>query len=260
MEPLSDEEARKSLKRLMDKGGRRVAIAMCVDGNEARDVFNNGTASFVKIGDEKCILTNHHVWDAFQEYRISSQSCRLAVGGEGLAQPIDISDAQVIDIDSDLDICVLRYPSERIESTGKEYCIVASWPPKRASAGDYVVFCGFPGNRAKVSKMQTPRSIEDQVFAHELVLLSMRVESASDRKLRMGFSEEKPEVQQFSSNPIQEYKWGGMSGSLVYRLDSTENKLVPCAIFHSSSGGIDGVFYATHLDLVNENGTLNRSV
>jgi hypothetical protein len=260
VEPLSDEEARKSLKRLMDKGGRRVAIAMCVDGNEARDVFDNGTVSFVQIGGEKFILTNHHVWEAFEEYRKDSQSCRLAIGGDGLAQPIDISDAEVIDVDSDLDICVLRYPSERIENVGKEYCIVDSWPPRRASEGDDVVFCGFPGNRAKVSTMQTPRAIEDQVFAHELVLLSMRVESQSDRKLRMCFSEEKPEVQQFSSYPIQDYIWGGMSGSLVYRLDSTEIKLVPCAIFHSSSGELDGAFYATHLDLVNKNGTLNRSV
>jgi hypothetical protein len=259
VEPLSDEETRESLKKLMEKGGRRVAIAMCVDGNEARDVFNNGTVSFVQIGNEKCILTNHHVWDAFQDYRKESQTCRLAIGGDRLAQPIDISDAIVIDIDADLDICVLRYPSDRVENVGKEYCSIP-WPPRRASNGDDVVFCGFPGNRTKVSIMQTPRSSVDQVFAHELVLLSMRVESVSERKLRMRFSEQKPEVHQLSKTPVQDFVWGGMSGSLVYRLDSEEKRLFPCAIFHSSSGGLDGVFCATHLDLINENGTLNRAV
>ena len=213
----------------MEKGGRRVAIAMLLNGNEPQNVFNNGTVSFVNVDGKKLILTNEHVWQEFLDCRESISTCRLVIGGTGLARPIDISESTVIDIDRDLDICVLEYPAERVEELEKEYCAV-SLPPKRALVGDDVLFCGFPGNRTRVLAMQTPRSIEDHVFAHELILLSMHVESVSDRKLRMCFREDSPEIQTFSTNPIDDFVWGGMSGSLVYRMDSDIDKWVPCAI------------------------------
>ena len=250
---------RQLLKARMDTAARRVAIAMCVKGDMASGVFDNGTVSFLRIDGNKLMVTNHHVWGAFQDYRSENQGCRLAIGGRGLTQPIDISNAVAIDTDPDLDLCVLKFPSEPIETLGKEFLDVQS-PASRALVGDGVILAGFPGNRAAVSQMQTPRSKYDHVFTHELVLLYMHVESVSDRKLLMRFRENKPEIQLFSEKPTQSYVWGGMSGSLVYRLNTDLDRWVPCAIFHSStSDGFEGYFCATHLDLINSNGSLNRS-
>ena len=254
-----DHQFRQLVQARMETAARRVAIAMCVKGDMASGVFDNGTVSFLRIDGNKLVVTNHHVWESFQDYRTENQECRLAIGGTGLAQPIDISNAVAVDKDQDLDICVLKIPSEHIEALGKEFCDV-QFPPIRALEGDDVILCGFPGNRTEVFEMQTPMSKNDIVFAHELVLLHMHVESVSDRKILMRFREKKPEVQLFSKKPIKNYVWGGMSGSLVYRLNPESEKWVPCAIFHSStSDGLEGYFCATHLDLINANGSLNRN-
>ena len=50
----------------------------------------------------------------------------------------------------------------------------------------------------------------------------------------------------------QEYKWGGMSGSLVYRLDENDNLFKPCGIMHGARDGLDTAFFATHLDFIQE--------
>jgi hypothetical protein len=94
------------------------------------------------------------------------------------------------------------------------------------------------------------------VLRHESIILWLHAEATSTRQTRLRFTNPNPEVIQLSSRPITEYRWGGMSGSLVYRHDPTENRFMACGILHSAGEGLDAIFYATHLDFIQPDGTI----
>jgi hypothetical protein len=218
-------------------------------------VDNNGTVSFINFPEGKRLVTNAHVWNVFCERRQNNSGYRLILSGRGLVRPIDISDAELVSIDDDLDLCVLSYPPERIEELGKEFMIPPEWPPVQAVDGDDVLIIGFPGNRRSVESIShLQHTYPEPVLRFESFLFEMRVQGVSDRQARLVFSN--PDIIQFSDRPIDSFVWGGMSGSLVYRADTCQNRLVACGIMHSASEGLDEVFLLTHLNRIRENGTI----
>lgn len=256
---LSDDKVRQLLHERIEKASRRVAMVAFVRGEQPSPsgVDNNGTASFIQLPSGKFILTNYHVWNTFHDGRANDSTYKLALMGRGFTQPIDLSDAQLISEDRDLDLCVLSYPSERVESLGKEYCNLTDWPPARAMEGDDVSVTGFPGVWRTVEEMLHSDFHEVvPVLRHESVILCLRAEATSTRQIRLRFNNPNPEVVQLSNRPITDYRWGGMSGSLVYRLDQSKNHFVACGILHSAGEGLGATFYATHLDFIQPDGTI----
>ena len=220
-------------------------------------VDNNGTASFIELPGGKFIVTDHHVWSTFQDNRATDSTDRLLLTGQGFSQPVDVSDAGVVSEDRELDLCVLSYPADRIENMGKEFCNLTNWPPRRASENDDASVTGYPGMRRNAEEMQHPELNEVvPILRHESILLYLRAEATSIRQTRLRFATPNPEIIQLSSRPITEYRWGGMSGSLVYRLDTTESRFFACGILHSAGEGLDAIFYATHLDFIQPDGTI----
>ena len=97
---------------------------------------------------------------------------------------------------------------------------------------------------------------EVPVITHKDVALYPLVGDVNDRKIMFKF-EHDPEIFRFSGEAEEEFKWGGMSGSLVYRLDESENLFKPCGIMYAARDGLDTLFFATHLDFIKDDGSMS---
>lgn len=256
---LTDNETTDLLRLRLEQTGKRVAMAAFARGNAPEHVDNNGTISLIQSPLRKLVVTNHHVRDAFLKERDSDPGYRLLMTGKGFCSPIDISDCPVVAESDRYDLCILDYPPERIEKMGKEFCLSPNWPPRGPNLGEYVAVAGYPGMRRYVEDISHPDTREGvTVLRHEICLLYLVVEAISDWQIRLTFRSNNPEVINFSNRPIEEYKWGGMSGSLAYRYDSEEERFIPCGILSAASVGTEAVFYATRLDVLSEDGTFRN--
>ncbi len=253
MEPeMTPEEERERSRQLLEKMGRHVAMATFVGAEPAtpRDVTNNGTMSFLELPSGKFLVTNFHVWDAFREERKKVPGLRLAVTGDGFERPVVVSDAELVDEDEGLDLAVLRFEAnDVIESVGKSFYKQKRWPLDTAKEGDDVALVGFPGNRKRPT---------ETYLGFESVLLGLKVESVSDRKVRLRFLNPEPTVHWFSPRPVTEFRWGGMSGSMVYRLDPDLMQFFVTGFLHAAGEGLDAVFYMGRADAIQEDGRIRR--
>lgn len=258
-EELTGGEAVRLQQIRLEKTSRRVAMASFIRGEPSspEGADDNGTVSFLDLPGGKFLVTNQHVWDTFRAVRTRDASYKLALTGKGLTQPLDISDAELVSENQELDLCVLAYPPERIEGAGKEFCKPIAWPPRRTEEGDDVSITGYPGMRRTPEEMPHPELGEVvSVLWHEPFLLYLRTEATSSRQLRLRFASDNPEVVLFSDRPLTAFRWGGMSGSLVYRLDREQNLYMPCGILHSAGEGLDATFLCAHLDFIQGDGTI----
>lgn len=256
---LTDDEARRLLRLRIEKATRRVAMAAFVrdEPPSPEGADNNGTVSLLKLPGGKFLVTNHHVWDTFQDQRANAPSYKLALAGQGLVQPVDISDAKLASESRELDLCVLSYPPEYMEGIGKEFCDPQMWPPPRTEEGDDVFVTGYPGMRRTAEAMLHPKLGQVvPVLRHESVMLYLHTEATSVRQGWLRFRSASPEVMPLSERPIDAFRWGGMSGSLVYRLDRAKSHFFPCGILHAAGEGLDATFFCTHLDFIRSDGTI----
>lgn len=253
MEPeMTPEDERTRTQELMTKLGRHVAMAAFVlpEPTTPAGVVNNGTASFLELPGGKFIVTNHHVWTAYTQQREDTPGLRLALMGEGYCRPVDISTAKLVDADEGLDLAVLRFEAnDVIESVGKSFYVPKEWPLGVAAEGEDVVLVGFPGQR----KEPTAEYLRFEAF-----LLGLTVLSVSDRKYLLGFTNPDPLVQQFSSRPLEKFVWGGMSGSMAYRLDLETNQFHVAGFLHAAGEGLRASFFAGRADRLCEDGTIRR--
>jgi len=249
---MTPEEERAKTKELLTKMERHVAMAAFIRPEPAtpHSVINNGTASFLELPRGKFIITNHHVWDAYQEQRREVPGLRLAVMGAGYCRPVDISTAHLVDADEGLDLAVLRFEAnDVIESVGKRFYIPKKWPLSSANDGDDVVAVGFPGHRKE------PTS---EFLRFESFLLGLKVLAVSDRKYMLGFVNPEPTIQQFSTRPLEKFVWGGISGSMVFRLDLETNQFHVVGFLHAAGEGLQASFFAGRADALQEDGTIRR--
>jgi hypothetical protein len=247
---MTPEEERERTRILLEKMGRHVSMIAFVLPEPAtpHDVINNGTVSFLSLPKGKFLVTNHHVWHTYCDDRRSTPGLRLAVMGEGFRRPVDVSSAELVDSDAGIDLAVLRFQHpDLIEQIGKSFYEPKRWPLDVGQAGDDVAFVGFPGKRSHPT---------DEALRFESVLLSPKVLSVSDRKLLLQFENPNPLIHVFSSRPIDEFTWGGMSGSMVYRLDPSLNQFFVTGFLHAAGEGLQGSFFASRADLLLDDGTI----
>lgn len=253
MEPeMSPDEERKRTRQQIDKMGRHVAMIAFVLPEPAtpHDVINNGTVSFLSLPEGKFLVTNYHVWDEYREKRNRILGLRLLVFGDEKQEALDVSSIELIDEDAGIDIAVLRFQRpDLIEQMGKSFYQPKRWPLDKGQEGDDVVLVGFPGMR---------RQATDEFVRFEPVMLGLKLLSVSDRKLLLGYENPTPLQQNFSDKPIDEYRWGGMSGSMVYRLDLELEQFFVTGFFHAGGEGLHVNYYASRADLILADGTLKR--
>jgi hypothetical protein len=136
----------------------------------------------------------------------------------------------LVDADVGLDLAVLRIgANDLIESVGKTFYIPKRWPLSPANDGDDMVAVAFPGHRRE----PTP-----EFLRFESWLLGLKVLTASDRKYMLGLVNPKPIIHQFSSRPIEKFVWGGIRGSMVYRLDFEANQFHVAGFLHAAGEGL----------------------
>jgi hypothetical protein len=215
---MTNEQERELTRQLLCKMSKHVAMAGFVapPARRATDVVNSGTVSLIDIRCGKVIVTNHHVWHGYCEEREKTDGLILAMFGEGLERPLNISSCELIDSDEGSDLAILRFAHpDFIESIGKSFYQPKRWPLDAPVSGDQVAFVGFPWNR---------RSATEDVFRHESVLLAPSVLAVNDRKMILAFNQQTLTKHEFSGRPVNELIWSGMSGSMVYRLDPDLNQ------------------------------------
>jgi hypothetical protein len=253
MDPdMMPEEERERTKVLLTRMCPYVGMAAFVKAEPATpmDVANNGTISFLELPGGKVLVTSYHVWEHYDLEREKLPGLRLVVLGAGYERPVDVSGAVLVDQDSDLDLAILRFDAtDVIESVGKAFYKPMRWPLDRANEGDDVALVGFPGNRKRAT---------GDYLRFESVLLALKVLSVSDRKLLLGFSNPDPTVHWFSSLPIDDFRWGGMSGSMVYRLDPEAHRFFVTGFLHAAGEGLRASFFASRADTIQRDGTLRR--
>jgi hypothetical protein len=249
---MTPEEERERTRTLLDKMGKHVAMAafLLPEPTTPRDVINNGTISLLELPSGKYLVTNYHVWDGYLAKKLEVPGLRLVLMGEGYGRPVDVSTAELVDGDEGIDLAVLRFEAnDVIESVGKSFYLPKRWPMEAPVEGDDVAFVGFPGNR---------RFPNDDYLSFESFLIAMKVTSVSDRKFWLRYENPEPFIQKFSSRPMDEFRWGGMSGSMGYRLDPDEMKFYVSGFLHAAGEGLSASFFAARSDLIQDDGTIRR--
>jgi hypothetical protein len=248
---MTKEEVEQRTKKLMEGMSRHVAMAAFLRPGfrDAEAVENNGTVSLLEMPGGKFLVTNHHVWDTFVEQRDRRPGLRLALTGQGIEQPVNISGAELVDSDAGLDLAVLRFDrNDLIESIGRSFYRPKRFPLDVPVEGDDVAFLGYPGMRREPTGP----------LRYESVLLALKVAAVSDRKIMLRFDNPNPDIILFSPKPLTEFRWGGMSGSMVYRLDPELNQFFVAGFVHAAGEGLQASFYAGRADLIQDGGTIRR--
>jgi len=108
----------------------------------ATDVVTNGTGTLVHTGTKDLLITNYHVYDAFLSCRQSVPDALLAMSGVSGSRFLDISAADVLGLDKDLDLAVLHIPSRHVWPQGKRLVVITPWPPRRPEVGMRAIVYG----------------------------------------------------------------------------------------------------------------------
>lgn len=82
--------------------------------------------------------------------------------------------------------------------------------------------------------------------------------AVSDRNCHLGFTNPEPIIQRFSPRPLEKFVWGGMSGSMAYRLDLETNQFHVAGFLHAAGEGLQASFFAGRADRLREDGTIRR--
>src|SRR5208283_975528 len=105
----------------------------------------NGTGSLVNTGPGQFLVTNNHVYEAFQTRRAASDSVLLLMSGRGGLGFLDISENRLVSRDRERDPAVLEIPVSHVRLQGKLFSTWNSWPPPRPAVGMPALIYGYPG-------------------------------------------------------------------------------------------------------------------
>jgi hypothetical protein len=218
---------------------------------QPKDVFYNGTVSFIDTGTEKLLITCGHVIDQFNELREANPDTILAITGNDGTQPVIVSDAEVIDNGGkQLDLAVLRLPDpDRITWGGKSYFKAAVWPPIRAAKGQVAVLVGFPGMHREPSA----RGLEVRATP-----ICDFVTSVSDRNIFL-VDEDMARVAVKHNPSLKDLaSLGGMSGSAVYVVDEVRQVPQLVGFMYEAGEGTHATVFIAHAAYMRADGTLDR--
>lgn len=206
-------------------------------------VQTNGSGTLINTGPRRLLVTNDHVYQAFQD-RHDASGAKLLMSVKGGF--IDISDQPLVDRDPDFDLAVLYIPEELVFRRGKLFSPWPSWPPRRPEEGMGAFVYGYPG---------LGREVLEGSLGIRPALVGMKVASVGERHFFLADVDNDLE----STNPLgakELTSLGGMSGSAVYVL--TQNKddlLLGGFMYQANSLGI----IVAYADRIRADGTMSRS-
>jgi hypothetical protein len=247
--PISDEELRRRLEerhatfdRFVKPSTVALAVADLSDPTPA-GILSNGTGFLIETSGGKFVVTNDHVYGAFESERAAFPGRRLTMtGAEGLSG-IDLTEVQVVDRSSDYDLAVLQVPGHRVREAGKVFFPWHKIPPQRPRIGMQAHIYGYPG--------QGMVPLGDTLgLRHCLVL--MKVEAVCDRDFRLVDTLGDVETVAPDGAPPLTFL-GGMSGSPAVAFSETEFFL---AGFLYKGSRDSKTLVVTYADRIKEDGTI----
>src|SRR5271166_1044413 len=122
-------------------------------------VVNNGSGTLINTGLGRFLVTNDHVYQAFQN-RHDARRVKLLMSAKDAF--IDISDQPLVDRDPDFDLAVLRISEDLVDFHGKTY---SPWPSCRENRPS-LRRCGGPRDRSQGLDLAVLRISEDLVDFH----------------------------------------------------------------------------------------------
>jgi len=226
-----------------------VMLAITTTNNPvAADVLTNATGSFVYTGQKELLVTNHHVYDAFQAYRRENPHTKLAMSGADGSRFLDISEAEVLGLDKDLDLAVLHIPRQHVRRQGKMWWVPGSWPPRRPEVGMIAVLLGYPGEG---------RTLEGDVLGASPLSVGLPVVSVSERHFLLVDENQDAHVMvPDGQTPLTNF--GGISGSAVYVMpknwSNPGDAIGLCGFAYEQSAS--GAICVVHADHINADGSI----
>ncbi len=234
---------------------KHVGMALILkDKNGPESVLRNGTISFVDSGSKKLLVTNAHVFEAFENAQESHPEALLAVTTETGTKPIDISSATIVDrIKSGVDLAILDFEYPKLfENAGKSFCSHAEWPPPRAREGDHVFLVGFP----ELHRKKSNRGLECRLTG-----ICEVVTACSDRQLLIVDEDLSRRV--LKSNPhLKDFgSLSGMSGCAAFSQKEGEAEWALCGfMYEASEASANATICINHVDFIRDDGGIDRGL
>jgi hypothetical protein len=236
---------------LVEEGLGRFTVMLALatgENSTANDVVANGTGTLVNTGQKPLIITNHHVYNKFRLDRANDPHTKLIMSGAHDTYFVDISEAECLGADNNLDLAVLSVPPPIAFNRGKLFLCPEKWPPPRAEKDMLAVLVGYPGQGRKVE--------QSGALGASPLTAGMRVVSVSDRHFVIADEDQDahvfvPEGQKPLAN------FGGISGSGVYviRRKGTSFDGGWLAGFVCEEG-LGHSLVVAHADYINADGTI----
>ena len=245
---MTAEELGRIVEAYIDPFMVMLAIAQG-ENPRTQKIINNGTGTLIETPEEKLLISNHHVYNRFISNQEKEPTTRLLMSGVHGTRFLDISEASVKGIDKAYDLVTLSIPLAYVQSQGKRYNKLQTWPPRRPATGMLAFLIGYPG--------QTRVNLGNEVGIAPFIL-GLPLVSVSDRHFVL--SDEKGTATRVSPEelpPLTDF--GGISGSAVYIWDktaATQEEMMSLGgfVYEAST---KGVVYVSHADHINADGTIN---
>ena len=212
------------------------------------DPLQHGTGSLIETGQNKLLITNHHVYEEFVKSREKNPFGRFVMSGAGGKPFVDISAAPCIASNEIVDLAVLAVPPSIVEQQGKAFYRAAEWPPRRPEAGMKVVIIGYPGEGRCVLS-------SDSLGISPLVV-GRTVTSVSDRQFVMA-----DETQDSYSHtpdgrpPLTSF--GGISGGAAFSRLGRGDRIGHYYICgFAKEEGFNKTIFVAHADAINADGSI----
>lgn len=206
-------------------------------------VKNNGSGTLINTGPGRFLVTNDHVYQAFQDRNAAGGTKLLMSVKDGF---IDISDTSVVDRDPEFDLAVLYVPEDFVHRHGKMFSSWPAWPPRRPEEGMAAFVYGYPGLGREV--------LEDRLGIRP-ALVGMRIVSVGQRHFILAH-EDINDVENTTPPGAKELTdLGGMSGSAVYVMTQNKDDLfLGGFMFQANSLGV----LVSYADRIRADGTIGR--
>lgn len=208
-------------------------------------VLDNATFGLIDTGEKKLLVTCHHVWDYLVTVRQKHPKAEIAANfAPGLT--VTISDAEIIDSDSDLDIAVIDPKLRPSDLSHLAFFRISKWPIPTVTPGEVVAFVGYP--RAGFASFDNHGNFGSLFFG-------LQVSSVNDRSIMLLNDRPATKLEGLYGEELPSEKASGLSGSPAYRLGAQGLELVGIVRDGRST---DGLIILTQMCFLNPNGTIRK--
>ena len=248
---MTDEELKADSEKLTPRlqahlGRFTVMLAILHKADQTpQAIIASATGSLINTGSGQFLVTNDHVYRAFESKRAANPGIMLIMSGIDDVPFRNISEHHSVSgRDEDLDLAVLKIPVPLVYELGKMFSTWDSWPPRQPEQGMAAIVFGYPG--------QGRMPIGDRLGISPMII-GTQITSSNDRQFVL-VDTEKDSIKTSPEGVPPLTSLGGMSGSGVYALSSDKEFFL--AGFMCEANDAMDIIYASHAAHIKADGTI----